>query len=157
MKKNLISVFVCSLVIMLALTGCKNNENNGTEPETLNGNVDKPTWVSDSSNDDFSSSMTAVIKIDLAAQYPALAKDFQTDKNDLLGAFSASGECLGVASELDGLFYLYITGTEGSVTLRYYSGYYKNIFVAKDAFVYKNNDNLGTVAKPFVPLFLRQD
>ena len=42
---------------------------------------------------------------------------------------------------------------EGDVTLRYYSTHYKNLFVAADAFTFKNDDRLGTVAEPFIPIF----
>ena len=62
--------------------------------------------------------------------------------------------CVGVASPKEGLFFLYIAGTEGTVTLRYYSAHYKNLFEAKDVFAFKNDDHLGTVAEPFTPTFV---
>ena len=77
--------------------------------------------------------MTAVVKVDLKAQYPEKASDWQLNDNDLLAAFNGE-TCLGVASPKEGLFFLYIAGTEGAVTLRYYSAHYKNFFEAKDAF-----------------------
>lgn len=38
-----------------------------------------------------------------------------------------------------------------TVTLRYYSAFYKNLFEAKDAFPFKNDDILGTIADPYIP------
>ena len=96
---------------------------------------------------DLTSSMTAVVKVDLKAQYPNIAKDFVLDDTDLLAAFSGD-ICLGVTSPDEGLFYLYIGVpigvTPSSVTLRYYSAHYKNLFEHKDAFPYLNDECLGT-------------
>ena len=39
----------------------------------------------------------------------------------------------------------------GTVTLRYYSAYYTNLFEVKDAFVYRNNASIGTVSEPYCP------
>ena len=96
------------------------------------------------------SSMTAVIKVDLAAQYPDKASDFVLDDNDLLAAFSGE-TCLGTATPQDGLFYLFVAGINNDpVTLRYYSAHYKNLFEAKDAFPFVNDNHLGTVAEPLI-------
>ena len=38
------------------------------------------------------SSMVAVVKVDLKAQYPNIATDFALNENDLLGAFSENKE-----------------------------------------------------------------
>jgi hypothetical protein len=71
-----------------------------------------------------------------------------------------SGEtCLGVASPKEGLFYLYMAtplsltseNALGKVTLRYYSAHFKNVFVAIDAFEFKNDERIGTVSAPFEP------
>jgi hypothetical protein len=101
--------------------------------------------------------MTAVIKVDLKAQYPETAAGWQPGVNDLLAAFSGE-TCLGVAQPQDGLFFLYIaapvTGNSSSVTLRYYCAHYKNLFEAKDAFRFINDDHLGTIAEPFKPAFV---
>jgi hypothetical protein len=160
MKNNLIAKRSHSIVIplltalvicTLVFTGCKNNE-----PENFSGNVSKPTW-SVPSNYDYTSSMTAVIKVDLAAQYPSLAAKWQIQSDDLLAAF-VEGECIGVATLLDnGLFNLYLSSPSqgsGKLTLRYYSAYFKNLFVATDAFVFKTDSHLGTVAAPFTPKFV---
>ena len=97
------------------------------QTETLAGNVARPTWTAPEVSD-MSSSMTAVVKVDLKAQYLETAADFVLDNNDLLAAFSGE-TCLGTAQPQEGLFFLYIaapvTGNPSSVTLRYYSAHYK--------------------------------
>lgn len=147
--KNYNKLFVYSLIAAAAgalviLSGCK-------KKETLNSNVETPAWTAPA-NYDYSSSMTAVIKVDLLTQYPKLASDWQLKDDDMLAAF-AGETCQGVAKPKDGLFFLYIAGTEGNLTLRYYSAYYNNIFEATDAITFKNNDHLGTVAQPLTPTF----
>lgn len=147
-------LFLIALVMsVLTFTSCDKNKGKGLDPETLAGNVEKPTWVADTVSYDYSSSMTAVIKVDLLASYPVMAKDFQLNDNDLLSAFSGE-TCVGVAKCVNGLFYLFVAGKEGPVTLRFYSGYYKNLFEAKDAFTFQNDAILGTYTEPFKPTFL---
>ena len=149
-RKN-IFVFICSfsVAVLVLFSGCKDKN----APESFNGNVARPTWTA-IEVPDMTSSMTAVIKVDLAAQYPDIAKDFVLDSNDLLAAFSGE-TCLGTAEPQDGLFYLFVVGLNNDpVTLRYYSAHYKNLFEAKDAFPFVNDDHLGTVAEPLVPAFV---
>ncbi len=152
MKKSFIFALGALSIIMLALfTGCKDDK----QPQALAGNVDKPVWSAPDVNN-MTSSMTAVVKVDLKEQKPDLAADFVLDENDLLGAF-AGEQCIGVAPLEDGYFFIYINepkADDPSVTLRYYSAHYKNIFDAPKAFPYRNDDHLGTVAKPFVPAFV---
>ena len=169
MKNMMSQVKNCSIIALCALlllaVGCKKEQNApeqqpqeqsqpqpqpDPEPtETLAGNVARPGWTAPDEYD-MTSSMTALIKVDLKAQYPQLAADYKLDANDLLGAFSED-TCLGVGTIVDGLFFIYIDATEGAVTLRYWSAQYKNLFEAKDAFPYANESSLGTVAKPLVP------
>ena len=148
MEKYL-SIFVFCTLLLFA-TGCNQNA-----PESFNGDVARPTWTAPEVSD-MSSSMTAVVKVDLKAQYPETAADFVLDDNDLLAAFSGE-TCLGTAQPQEGLFFLYIaspvTGNPSSVTLRYYSAHYKNLFIAADAFPFRNDDHLGTVAQPLTPKF----
>ena len=85
-----------------------------------------------------------------------VAADFVLNENDLLGAF-AEEQCLGVAQLQEGYFFIYINSpaeSSSQVTLRYYSAFYKNLFEAKDAFPFKNDDILGTVAEPLIPAFV---
>ena len=150
MEKYLYIFVFCSLLLFAA--GCKDKN----APESFNGNVARPTWTAPEVSD-MSSSMTAVVKVDLKAQYPETAADFVLDNNDLLAAFSGE-TCLGTAQPQEGLFFLYIaapvTGNPSSVTLRYYCAHYKNLFEAKDAFRFINDDHLGTIAEPFKPAFV---
>lgn len=147
-----VSITVCVLsAIAVFFAGCKKDPEK--DPETFVSDVARPTWTVPESYD-YSSSMTAVVKVDLEAQYPEKAADFVLDDNDLLAAF-AGETCLGVASPQDGLFYLYIAGANDEmVTLRYYSTHYKNLFEAKDAFPFTNDAHLGTVAEPLAPKFV---
>ena len=99
--------------------------------------------------------MTAVIRVDLAAQYPTQATDFTIHEDDLLAAF-ADNRCLGVTEPQDGLFYLFIAGPDTeeqttNITLRYWSAHYTNLFVAENAFPFVNDEQKGTIAEPFVP------
>ena len=138
------SILLCALLLFAA--GCKHQN----KPESFLSDKARPTWTAPSDYD-YTSSMTAVVKVDLKAQYPEKAADFVLDDNDLLAAFSGE-TCLGTATPQEGLFYLYIAGTdEDMVSLRYYSAHYKNLFEAKDAFPFVNDAHLGTVDEPLVP------
>ena len=137
-------------VVALCFAGCKKDTN---APESFNGNVARPTWTNPTQYD-YSSSMTAVVKVDLKAQYPDVAADFVLQSEDLLAAFSGE-TCVGVGSQLEnGLFNLMIVDAEGAITLRYYSAFYKNLFEAKDAFAFKNDGRVGSIDSPFIPAFV---
>lgn len=159
-KFSLYSVLCILSVLAVSFAGCKKDsekEPDNPQPQTtLYGSVARPAWTAPEKSD-MTSSMTAVVKVDLKAQFPSIAADFVLNENDLLGAF-AEEQCLGVASPNEGSFYLYIGAPVGvtptSVTLRYYSAFYKNLFEAKDAFPFKNDDILGTVAEPLIPAFV---
>ena len=153
MKKHLYIFVLCTLSFC-TLVGCKEQN----RPETFISNVSRPTWTVPTDYD-YSSSMTAVVKVDLAAQYPDKATGFVLESNDLLAAFSGE-TCLGVTSPQEGIFYLYIVAPNGSnekivneqmIKLVYYSGHYKNLFETKDAFPFANDTQQGTIAEPFVP------
>ena len=149
-RKIIVTLYVLAAVLF---TGCNKSNGGGleNEPETLMGNEPRPTWTMPSGHD-YTSSMTAVVKIDLTKMYPNRAKDFVANENDLLAAFIGD-QCISKAKQVDSLYYLFVAGSEGTVTLWFYSGYYKNLFAAKDAFVYKNDAMLGTVKDPFIPTF----
>jgi len=155
MKKSFIFA-LCSLsmVMLVLFSGCKKDKEQA--PETFVSDMARPVWTAPEKSD-MTSSMTAVVKVDLKAQYPNIAADFALNDNDLIAAF-AGETCLGVAQPQDGLFFLYIaapvTGNPSSVTLRYYCAHYKNLFEAKDAFRFINDDHLGTIAEPFIPAFV---
>ena len=150
MKRHLSALLSC--LLLLAVTGCKDKK---TTPPSLKGNEVRPTWTAPDEYD-YSSSMTAVIRVDLAAQYPTQAADFTISEDDLLAAF-AGNQCLGVTEPQDGLFYLFIAGPDTEeqttgITLRYWSAHYTNLFVAENAFPFVNDDQKGTIAEPFVPV-----
>ena len=146
------SILLCALLLLAA--GCKKDPKD--EPETFVSNVSRPTWTA-IEMPDMTSSMTAVVKVDIKAQYPQTAADFVLDNNDLLAAFSGE-TCLGTAHPQDGLFFLYVaspvTGNPSSVTLRYWSAHYTNLFEAHDAFPFVNDTQQGTPDNPFIPAFV---
>ena len=150
----------CLLTFTAAVLGLMTSCTEEVTPPTLNGDVAQPTWAAPEKHD-FSSSMTAVIKVSLLEQYPSMAADWQLNDSDRVAAFAGS-DCLGVAAPQEGLFYLYIAAplseasplsNNQSLTLRYWSAHFKNLFEAKDAFAFKNDDHLGTVAEPLAPKF----
>lgn len=148
-RKNIFVFILCafSAVTLVLFSGCD-------KKASLNGNVARPTWTAPAEAD-MTSSMTAVIKVDLAAQYPDQTADWQRTDDDLLAAF-AGEKCLGIAKwvEEGNAYWLYIASTDGYVTLKYYSTHYKNLFVAENAFQYLNDTWKGTVAEPFIPQFV---
>ena len=159
--KNMMSlVRNCNLlllsILLLSVAGCKKDVNEpqpvpvpvpATEEQTIHGNQPRPSWVvTDESN--LQSSMTAIIKV--TTLNGQAIDDTMVGADDLLAAFIGE-KCVGIAEYKDGLFYLYLSAEEGTVTLRYYSAYYTNLFEVKDAFVYRNNASIGTVSEPYCP------
>ena len=154
-KLNLYAV-ICILALVTVFTACTEE----VTPPTLNGDIPQPDWTVPADYD-YTSSMTAVINVSLLEQYPSMAADWQLNDSDRVAAFAGS-HCLGVAAPQEGLFYLYIAAplseasplsNNQSLTLRYYSAHFKNLFEAKDVFSFKNDDHLGTVAEPLTPTF----
>ena len=146
-KSFIFALYSLSMLMLMLFSGCKKDAEQA--PETFVSNKARPVWTAPEKSD-MTSSMTAVVKVDLRAQYPNIAADFVLNENDLLAAFIGE-TCIGVKAPQDGIFYLYMSDSEGMVTLRYYSTHYKNIFEQKDAFPYKSDDNLGTYDNPFIP------
>ena len=153
MKTKFYTLVLCTLSLA-TFFGCKN----GHEPESLFGNTEKPSW-SAPANYDMTSSMTAVVKVDLSANYPSATTQYQLSTEDILAAFSGD-DCLSIAHPIsmgegqgEGFFLYICAPTQGkNVTLRYYSSVLKNIFVA-EPFAFVNDTQLGSVAKPYMPLF----
>lgn len=152
-------VFVVSMLMsVLFFASCEKDK----KSDSIISDKSAPAWtVSD--NYDLSSSMTAIIKVDLTLTYPTQVKEASVDAGDLLAAFNGD-KCVGVASPQDGLFYLYIAGlpTEDGnaqaentpIKLRYYSAVLKNLFVAKETIPFVNDAHMGSVAEPYKPLML---
>ncbi|MBO4621639.1 MAG: hypothetical protein J5635_03095 [Paludibacteraceae bacterium] len=147
MKKFMI---IASCAMMLLAAGCKQKP---VEPESIIGTTVRPVWT-DPEDYDMSSSMTAIVKVDLSRTYTAEqlnAANYQQTAEDLVAAFSGD-KCLGVAEQVDGLFFLYITAPEddGNVTLKHYSSVLKNLYTA-EPFPFRNDQQLGTVLEPYSP------
>lgn len=144
--------FICMLCVALcALTACKDKGNepssSTSQPQqsSIYGNVSKPAWEVPSTHD-YTSSMTPVIKV-------VIVDEQLSNADDLLAAFIGD-QCCGIGELIqNGLYNLYISGSEGNVTLRYWSSKYTNIFEAKDDFPFVNNAPKGTPDKPYVPTF----
>ena len=76
-------ILACSLLLLAA--GCK--DKNTPDNNKFTGNSERPSWTAPVEYD-YTSSMTAVIKVDLAAQYPDQASDFVLNDEDILAAFA---------------------------------------------------------------------
>ena len=152
--KKLMIIASCALLLLAA--GCKN------DPESLFGKENKPGWQKPSQYD-YSSSMTAVVRIDLRSQYGTLAVEHQVESTDVLAAFIGD-KCCGVVNPTDSIFYLFVAdvasntnATERKVSLRYWSAYYRNIFIANEVFTFVNDSRLGDADHPIVPKFVKKE
>ena len=155
-NKLLLAALLFGAASLMLFSSCSSDDDSsGSEvKETLNGNVARPTWTIPEQVD-ITSSMTAVVGVDLVKSFSdGRASNWQHSDQDVLAAFSGE-TCLGVGvwKEEAKAYWLYIAGTEGTVTLRYYSAFYKNLFEVKDAFNFVNDNHLGTVAEPYAPTF----
>lgn len=154
MQHKLLLMASCALLLVAA--GCK--EKNKPQ-EQITANIATPVWVAPADYD-MTSSMTAVVRVDLSQKYAEQLKivGYAQTADDLLAAFNGN-DCLGVAKQQDGLFYLFITSPattgEGKVTdftIRYYSAKLKNIFES-ESFAYYDDGTLGNIGTPCVPVF----
>lgn len=151
MKNNCIVIIaICCATVLLA--GCKKHKS-----ENFIGIAERPSW-SITEDYDYSSSMTAIVKVDLR---PTVGTDYgdmlDNDTDGLLAAF-CDGECIGVASSDNGLFYLYIIPpTEANATnrfhLRYYSEVLHNLFRSNEEYDFCSDARLGSVSAPLTPTF----
>ena len=165
--KNYSIIFLCTLLLFAA--GCKKEDQNApeqqqpqeqtqpTDPvtppvETIAGNVAQPNWQLPADYD-MTSSLTAIVKVDLALSFKAeQLAGWKLAEGDKLAAFDGD-QCLGLASPKDGLFMLYVTAPQEGhpVSLKYYSAAVKNLFAATETIVYKNDEVLGSIAQPYTP------
>lgn len=156
-------MFIVSCILLLSgAAGCGNDDDDDVLQRQTFNTVSRPRWAV-SEDYDYSSSMTAIIRVDVSSLFPNDTAQHQVNSQDLLAAF-IDNQCCGVESPVegeDGLFFLFITqpvndeeftGT-ADVTLRYWSAQYKNIFEAKNAFPFVNDGREGTVSQPFMPSF----
>lgn len=156
MKRNII---VLAALMGLAFTGCKRESITSPiapgNPELPTSGIDTPAWCVDT-NYDYSSSMTAVVRVELSLSYPQMGDGWQLSPYDLVGAFCGE-RCVGVAGPTGSLFFVYITPPDANstepITLRYYSAVLRNVFYSDEAFPFKNGDQQGTVTNPLRPRF----
>ena len=156
MKRIIITLFA---LVGLVFAGCHKEsitsiDTNGTLG-TPNGSVDAPLWSVDT-NYDYSSSMTAVVEVELSLTYSQAANNWHVDSSDMVGAFCGD-KCVGVAKPTHNLFFVYIiapeVGSTEPITLRYYSSILKNIFYSDVSFPFVNGGQQGTVNQPLRPQF----
>jgi len=152
-KLGLYSV-LCILSVLTVLFAACDKKDDPTPEKNLYGDIARPAWTIPA-NPDPNISMTAVIAVQKLEGITI--PDSVVSANDVLAAFSGE-TCLGIAKYEEGLFFLYIaspvTGNPSSVTLRYYSAHYKNLFEAVNAFPFVNDTQQGTPDIPFIPQFV---
>lgn len=146
------------------LAACSKDNTSASTADTIpqrnipSGTIPIPGW--DVAPDyDYTSSMTAVVDVDLTSTYPDITPvDWQVDTADLLAAF-AGEDCIGVTSptQSENLFFLYISSPSESsadITLRYYSARLRNVFLADAVLHFENGARMGSVADPLTPAFV---
>lgn len=154
-------IFVFLLVLVAA---CSKDNTSASTADTIpernipTGTIPTPGW--DVAPDyDYTSSMTAVVEVDLTTTWPDITPvDWQVDTADLLAAF-AGEDCIGVTSptQSEKLFFLYISSPSESsadITLRYYSARLRNVFLADAVLHFENGGRMGSVAEPLTPAFV---
>lgn len=128
-------------VLCTVLFGCK-DKNNEPEDPTVPGTTENPHWAVTVDND-MTSSMTAIVKVSFAKSEGSLA------------AFIGNDCCAIATYNADlKLYWLYISPASeqgGNVQLRFYSPDEKRIFDATSTFPFRNDTQLGTVARPHTP------
>ena len=143
------SLLLLAAALCFAACDKKNDPTPTVTEQDLYGNAARPTWTVPEDYD-YSSSMTAVIKVESLCGL--IVKDSVIHSDDLLAAFIGE-ECRGVATYDDGLFFLYIAGPGEAVTLRYYSTRYTNLFVT-EPIPFVNDHQFGSVSSPYKPAFV---
>ena len=131
-------IALCTVLV----AGCKNQE---PDPYVVPGNTPDPNWEVTVEND-LTSSLTAIVKVSFAKSEGTLA------------AFMGN-ECCGIAEYIEGLYWLYVspaTEAGSAVQLRFYSPELKRVFEAKETFPYSNDNQLGTIAAPYVPEWMEK-
>ena len=145
-----ISTAIIVLLTLATLVSCDKETNE--EKQTL---TNGPMWRM--TNDyDYSSSMTAIVSVDVSSENETTTNQWHTTTNDLMAAF-ADSVCVGVAECTDGLFYLYITKPKTdnipNISLYYYSAMLNATFCAPDVFPYANDSRQGSTDNPLRPVF----
>lgn len=156
--KTLFRMFIVVATISLFASSCKNS---GQDPEALVGEVSKPAWAVPE-NYDFSSSMTAIVRVDLTKTYKAeqlKELNYSIKDGDLLAAFCGN-TCLGIGKyKADkNAYWLYIaapeSGSGSQITIKHYSSVLKHIYTASETLPYNNGGNEGTPSEPYSPVWV---
>lgn len=158
-------IFCLSLFAMSCGSDDKSVPAGTIQQENIVGNAAQPNWALPA-DIDMTSSMTAVVNVDLLLTYPEQVADFCSktgddqivNETDILAAFS--GEmCVGVAQFIDGLFFLYVTRplVPQPLTFRYYSAKLHNIFMAENVCDFEPDATKGAVSAPLTPAFRLKD
>lgn len=151
MKRNILTLGITMISVLLFLASCGKEEGgNNVEPDPMFGNITDPAW-SVSADYDYTTSMTAVISVDLQGRDSL----WTIDSADRVAAF-VGDECVGLANPSGSLFFLFIVPPQhggDDITLRYYSYYYRNIFRSDTVFSFSNGSQQGTVSNPFLVVF----
>ena len=151
---RLFSLLLVVIAMSFLVTSCKKDKDN--EPDSIIGNVSKPAWALPA-DWDLSSSMTAIVKVDLTSLYTEdqlKAVNYQLTTNDMLAAFCGD-ECLGIGEWKEDYkaYWLYISAPEkgDKVTLKYYSPVLKHIYRASETIPYVNDKWYGSTSEPYTP------
>lgn len=151
MKRNILTLGITLISVLLFLASCGKEEGgNNVEPDPMFGNITDPAW-SISADYDYTTSMTAVIGVDLQGRDSL----WTIDTADRVAAF-VGDECVGLANPSGPLFFLFIVPPQhdgDDITLRYYSSYYHNIFRSDTVFSFCNGSQQGTVNNPLLVVF----
>ena len=146
--KIILTCFVC------LLTGCSKDSSD----DYYMGNVERPSWTTNS-NYDYSSSMTAIVRVELIQTFPDNGDIFVYGEGDLLAAF-VDDECVGVASMVDGLYFLYMALPDNYnssanivINLHYYNASLKRIFLSESSLEYQSDACIGTADNPMTLSF----
>ena len=86
---------------------------------------------------------------------PPNLKAYQDTAADVVGAF-IGGECRGVSSQQDGLFYIMVSGSSsetGNIELRYYNARNKYMYQADELLPFVIDQRIGSTDEPYVPGF----
>lgn len=83
---------------------------------------------------------------------PPNLKAYQDTAADVVGAF-IGGECRGVSSQQDGLFYIMVSGSSsetGNIELRYYNARNKYMYQADELLPFVIDQRIGSTDEPYV-------
>ena len=152
MKRNFLTIGITLISVFLFLASCGKEEGGNavvpdTVPDPMFGDITDPVW-SVSTDYDYTTSMTAVIGVDLQGRDSL----WTIDTADRVAAF-VGDECVGLVAPSGTLFFLFIVPPQHAedgnfITLRYYSSYYHNIFHSDDVFPFVNGSQQGTASNP---------